>query len=370
MRNRRLKLSQPPLQKRKSVITLARVLALTSFAAAAAVIFLSAKRTKARLPLRDTEPVNPDATSEARVLLSKIAEISGRFTLTGQQNFADDLSRHSDRVYDLTGKYPGIFGQDFGFSDGDEGNSFGGRPAMIDELGRQHRNGAVIALTWHAPRPIDDEPLTYEHNVLGHMTDSEWNELLTPGTNLYSRWVKQVDVIAGYLRRLQAAGVPVLFRPYHEMNGKWFWWGGRPGKHGSAALYRQLYDRYVNVHRLNNVIWVWNVNSPGEYAGPIADYYPGLQYMDVVSMDNYGRFKRRYYEHTLALAGSKPIALAEVGAMPTVDVLARQPRWAYFMIWRGLAEEANSLQELQKIFNAPNVLNRGDIPFEASTSLA
>jgi mannan endo-1,4-beta-mannosidase len=366
MRNRRLKLGQTPQQTRKSGITLARVVALTSIAAAAAVSFLIAKRANAQQPLTDAEPVNPDATSEARVLLSQIAAISGRFTLTGQQNFAHDLSRYSDRVYDLTGKYPGIFGQDFGFSDGDERNSFGGRTAMVDEVERQHRNGAVIALTWHAARPIDNEPLTYEDNVLGRMTDCEWNQLLTPGTNLYSRWVKQVDAIAGYLRWLQAAGVPVLFRPYHEMNGKWFWWGGRPGEYGSAALYRQLYDRYVNVHRLNNVIWVWNVNSPGEYAGPIADYYPGLQYVDIVSMDNYGRFKRKYYEHMLALAGSKPIALAEVGAMPTIDVLARQPRWAYFMIWRGFAEEANSPQELQKIFNAPNVLNRGDVRFVAS----
>jgi mannan endo-1,4-beta-mannosidase len=352
-------------QKQRNGTRLAGAIALTSFAVTAAVSFLSAKRANAEPAPTNPEPVNPDATPEARELLKKIAAISGRFTLTGQQNFASDLSRYSDRVYDLTGKYPGIFGQDFGFSDGDEGNSFCGRPAMIDEVERQHRNAAVIALTWHAPCPADDEPLTYERNVLAHMTDSSWKEILAPGTSLYGRWVKQVDVIAGYLRRLKVAGIPVLFRPYHEMNGRWFWWGGRPGEHGSAALYRQLYDRYVNVHRLNNLIWVWNVNSPGKYAGPIADYFPGPQFVDIVSMDNYGRFKRSYYKDALALAGSKPIALAEVGAMPTVDVLARQPRWAYFMIWRGFAEEANSPEQLQTIFSAPNVLNRGDVPFLA-----
>jgi len=47
------------------------------------------------------------------------------------------------------------------------------------------------------------------------------------------------------------------------MNGNWFWWGGRPGKDGSAALYRQIYDRFVNVHHLDNLVWVWNVNAPG-----------------------------------------------------------------------------------------------------------
>jgi len=132
---------------------------------------------------------------------------------------------------------------------------------MIAEVERQYRNGAVIALTWHAVRPTDDEPVTFRDSVQGHLTDFEWHELLTPGTDLYKRWAEQVDVIAGYLQQLQEAGVPVLFRAYHEMNGNWF--GGQaPAVSGSAALYRQIYDRFVHVHHLNNLIWVWNVNSP------------------------------------------------------------------------------------------------------------
>ncbi|MGA8086616.1 MAG: glycosyl hydrolase [Terracidiphilus sp.] len=171
--------------------------------------------------------VNPNATPEARELLRQIDQISGHYTLTGQNNFPNHLSRWSDRIYDLTGKFPTIFGQDFGFSGGDDKDSVEGRPSMIQEAIRQYRNGAVIALTWHAVRPTDDEPATFRDSVQGHLTDFEWNELLTPGTNIYNRWVEQVDVIAGYLQQLQAAGVPVLFRPYHEMNGNWFWWGGR-----------------------------------------------------------------------------------------------------------------------------------------------
>jgi mannan endo-1,4-beta-mannosidase len=348
----------------KNAIDAAKVVALSSLSAAAAIILLGSNKGQAR-PLAPAEasPVNPDATPEARELLKQIGGITGRFTLTGQQNFIEDLSRCSDRVCEVTGKYPAIFGQDFGFSRGNEENAFAGRPAMIEELERQFRKGAVIALTWHAASPTDDEPVTYEKSVQGRLTDAEWNELLTVGTDLYNRWVEQVDTIAAYLRRLQALSVPVLFRPYHEMNAKWFWWGGRPGRRGSSALYKQMYERYVNVHGLNNLIWVWNVNSPSKYAGPIDSYYPGAQFVDIATMDNYGRFKRTYYEDMLALAGNKPIALAEVGAIPTVDVLAKQTRWAYFMIWRGFAEERNSLAELQAVFHAPNVLNRGDEPF-------
>jgi mannan endo-1,4-beta-mannosidase len=316
------------------------------------------------------EPANPNATPEARVLLKQIEQISGHFTLTGQHNFPNHVSRWSDRIYDLTGKFPAIFGQDFGFSGGEDKDSVEGRPSMIEEVKRQYRNGAVIALTWHAVRPTDDEPVTFRDSVQGHLTDFEWNELLTPGTDLHNRWVEQVDVIAGYLRQLQDAGVPVLFRPYHEMNGNWFWWGGRPGDQGSAALYRQIYNRFVNVHHLNNLVWVWNVNSPSENAGPIASYFPGTGYADVVTMDIYGEFKQSYYDDMVALAGDKPIALAEVGAMPALDVLARQPRWAYFMMWSGLAESSNLPDQLQTMFHAPNLLNRGDAPFTAPAAPA
>jgi mannan endo-1,4-beta-mannosidase len=310
-------------------------------------------------------PVNANATPEARELLREIDQISGHATLTGQHNFPNHLSRWSDRIYDLTGKFPAIFGQDFGFSGGEDKDSVAGRPSMIEEAIRQYRNGAVIALTWHAVRPTDDEPVTFRDSVQGHLTDYEWKELLTPGTDIYNRWTEQVDVIAGYLQQLQAAQVPVLFRPYHEMNGNWFWWGGRPGEHGSSALYRQLYDRFVNVHHLSNLVWVWNVNSPGGNAGAIDSYYPGAKYADVITMDIYGKFEQSYYAEMLELAGGKPIALAEVGAMPSLDVLVQQPRWAYFMMWSGMGEAVNSTEQLQAMFHAPNVLNRGDAPFVA-----
>jgi mannan endo-1,4-beta-mannosidase len=308
-------------------------------------------------------PVNPNATPEARVLLRRINAISGRFTLTGQHNFPNHRSRWSDRINELTGRFPAIFGQDFGFSGGDDKDSVQGRPAMIEEVKRQHLKGAVIALTWHAVRPTDDEPVSFRESVQGRLTDFEWKQLLTPGTDLYNRWIAQVDVIAGYLAELQAAGVPILFRPYHEMNGNWFWWAGRAGDHGSAALYRQLFGRFVRAHHLNNLVWVWNVNSPTINAAPISTFFPGSPYADIVTMDIYDQFKQRYYDDMVALAGDKPIALAEVGAMPTLDLLAKQPRWAYFVMWSGFAESSNSPEQLQSIFHAPNLLNRGDWPF-------
>jgi len=306
------------------------------------------------------EPVNPHATPEARALLAYIASISGQGFITGQHNFPNDGSRWTDQAYDVTARYPGLFGQDFGFSAGDDKDSVLSRPAMILEAERQWRNGAVIALTWHAVRPTEDEPVTFRDSVQGHLTDYEWQQLLTPGTPLYIRWCAQVDVIAGYLRQLRDAHVPVLFRAYHEMNGNWFWWGGRPGKDGSAALYRQIYDRFVNIHHLDNLVWVWNVNAPGGNAGPVADYFPGAQFADVVTIDIYGEFKQEYYGAMLALAAGKPVALAEVGGLPNPEVLGRQPRWAYFMTWAGSLLPSNSLDQVKAVYESPRALNRDD----------
>ena len=335
------------------------------------MLFLLPHALLAQSAQPDAEPVNPDATPAARALLRQIDALSGRGTLSGQHNYPYSVSQYSDRVYELTGHYPAVFGQDFGFSGGEDKDSTLGRPAMIAEVIRQYHSGAVIALTWHAVRPTEDEPVTFHESILSHLTDWEFHQVLTPGTDLYNRWARQVDVIAGYLQELQAAGVPVLFRPYHEMNGNWFWWGGRPGTgpNGTAALYRQIYDRYVHLHHLNNLIWVWNVNSPSVNAGPVDQYFPGSAYADIISMDIYGTFEASHYDSMVALAGShKPIALAEVGALPTLEVLAAQPRWTYFMMWSGMAEGSNSPAQLQAVFHAPNVIHRGDARLAAPMS--
>lgn len=308
-------------------------------------------------------PVNPNASPEARALLSYLYSISGKYTLSGQHNYANTVAVWTDRAYDLTGKYPAVYGQDFGFESGADKDSTLGRPAAIEEAKRQHRNGAIVTLTWHAVRPTDDEPVSFRESVQGKLTAFEWNELMTPGSSLHQRWCAQVDVIAGYLRQLRDARVPVLWRPFHEINGAWFWWGGRKGKNGSAALYRMIYERLVKVHRLDNLIWVWNANAPGSGGfgpGPYADFFPGLEYVDVVSVDNYGEMRQDVYDKAVALAAGKPVALGEVGRVPSPQTLKEQPKWTWFMTWSEFVERGNDLDALRAVYNAPMTLHRDD----------
>jgi mannan endo-1,4-beta-mannosidase len=310
------------------------------------------------------EPVNPNATAEARALLKTLCGISGKFVLSGQHNFPNDLSKHSDNTAAIAGKYPILWGSDFGFTVGADKDSTAGRDAMIEEAKRQHAAGSIITLMWHVVRPMDDEPVLpgvgWKESVQNKLNDAQWNELITPGTELHRRWEAYIDTAAGYLKRLQDAGIPVLWRPYHEANGDWFWWGGRKGENGFVALYRMTYERMVNYHHVNNLIWVWNSNAPnGRNAGPFADYFPGRRYCDILATDVYGEFKQSYHDDLAVLANGIPIALGEVGRVPTADVLKQQPRWVWFMVWADLIKLSKP-EIVRELFNDSRTLSRGE----------
>ncbi len=294
-------------------------------------------------------PVTPNASPEAVALLKYIQSLSGRRTLTGQHNYPATKDTSTQEAARLWGKVPSVYGQDFGFAAPGDKDAVAARPDLIAECKRQYELGSIITLCWHAVPPTADEPVTFQPrreapptnrlaSVQGKLTDAQWNDVLTPGTELHQRWCAQVDVIAEFLKQLQAARVPVLWRPYHEMNGDWFWWGGRRGERGTAVLYRQIFDRLVNHHKLNNLVWVWSVDRPGNAQRQFADYFPGTNYFDVASLDVYGSdFRQSYYDDLLKLAAGRPIALAEVGPAPTLAVLEKQPQWAWWMTWVGMS---------------------------------
>jgi mannan endo-1,4-beta-mannosidase len=279
-------------------------------------------------------PATPDASPEAAQLFRFLQDISGKRTLAGQHCAPLLGSTRLAGMHKLIGRYPAVFGQDFGFSAPGTWDGINFRQRIVDEAIRRNAEGFIITLMWHAVRPLDDEPVVFEESIEGRLTDGEWRDLLTPGTPIHERWQSQVDVIAWFLRQLREAGVPVLWRPYHEMNGDWFWWCGRKGEAGYRRLYRMLFERLTVFHGLNNLLWVFNANEVRERVEPYAEFFPGGDVVDILATDVYrGGFAQEDYERLLALSGGKPIALGEVGGLPTAEILRRQPRWSWFMHW-------------------------------------
>lgn len=312
------------------------------------------------------KPVTTNASPEADSLLNFINSISGKKTLAGQHCNPLYGSLQLQAVQKQTLHYPALFGQDFGFSEPGTWDGINYRQQIVDEAIKRYSEGFIITIMWHAVRPIEDEPVDFRQSIQGKLTSKEWEDLLTPGTLINERWKSQVDVIAYFLKQLKYAGVPVLWRPYHEMNGSWFWWGGKPGENGYKKLYRMLYDRLVNFHGLNNLIWVFNANEVSLGVDNYAPYYPGDDVVDILATDVYRTgFDTSNYNKLLKLAGNKPIALGEVGQVPPLDKLRDQPRWTWFMVWSappGFGGQ-DAFKNFQDIYKDDQILTREKLPW-------
>lgn len=133
---------------------------------------------------------------------------------------------------------------------------------------------------------------------------------------------------AAYLKLLRDADIPVLWRPFHEAAGGWFWWGK------DAASFKSLWIamfNYFKTEGLDNLIWVWTTE------GYDADWYPGDQYVDIVGRDVYNKETADCVSEYTSIAenyGNKIVSLSECG---TVGLISEQwasgARWSWFMPW-------------------------------------
>jgi mannan endo-1,4-beta-mannosidase len=309
-------------------------------------------------------PVAPDASEEAVKLLDFIYSISGKQTISGQHCAPLVGSTRLSVAHRMTGHYPALFGQDFGFSYPGYWDGINYRQRIVDEAIIRNDEGFIITIMWHAVPPTQDEPVSFRESIQSDLTDEEWKELVTPGTLLNERWKSQVDVIAWFLKQLQYAKVPVLWRPYHEMNGGWFWWGQKKGDDGYKKLWQMMFDRFVNFHGLNNLIWVYNTNEFKEGVDPLDTYYPGDAYVDIIATDVYSEgFNQVNYDQILELAGDKPVALGEVGTPPTLAKLQEQPRWTWFMRWGEPGGFGRDFGDTRELLESEQVINHEELPW-------
>jgi len=360
------------------------------------------------------DPVNPDASQKAKNLYYFIQEIEGNYTLSGQHNFCGKGSVYSDQMEKLTGKKAVIWGSDFSFCvEGSNAMDFQhcgpanlpaidwnvskkvrdslraardtvflditldeARKEMISEAKRQYREGHIITLMWHGCFPTDGDCCNGSSiwAMENRPAPSRWDSLVTEGTPLNDAWKEGADKIAGYLKQLQDEDIPVLWRPYHEMNGVWFWWCNQKGEQGFKKLWIMMYNYFTQHHKLNNLIWVWNTNAPRDITGDEAwDYelfYPGDKYVDILAADVYRNdYKQSHHDDLLALAKGKPIALGEVGDIPTPEILKKQPQWSWYMPWAWILFAANDPDKIKSLVNSDQVLTLDEINFNSETGI-
>lgn len=271
-------------------------------------------------------PVNPDAMPEVGMVLDYLADVSAHNRILSGQESPFDMQyvRHIQR---LTGKWPAIIGLDFYCED-----TVSLRPGMIATAIEYWRAGGLVTICWHQHSPKESLPDAGGwESVRSSMSQDEFDQVVTPGTPLFERWAKNVDIIAAFLQELRDSGVIVLWRPYHEMNGSWFWWGGhRPSSF--KRLWYNMYDRLTNRFGLNNLIWVWSPNN----AVNAAYYLP--EFVDVGGVDLYtsrrddGRWRTQ--DATLSrILGDKPYSITECGLVPDPEYLRSLTGYSWFLVW-------------------------------------
>jgi mannan endo-1,4-beta-mannosidase len=336
-------------------------------------------------------PADPRAGAAARAELDWLADLpargSGPRLVSGY--FGGYGSTFNAYTWSADGKYPALTGCDFA-------DLSGNGQSVIDtscdaQLRQYAESGGLVTVSVHGPNPSGAAFTT-------PMSPAQFTQLTQPTTAIGQAWDKQLAQIAAGLARLTDAGVPVLFRPLMEMNGKAFWWDGQ-----APADYRQVWQHmFTYVNSLlgasgHELLWVWSpgCESVDGVGGVISDgisttdYFPGGGYADVVGADCYTNepagpatartddVQRTYQELSgLARQQRKVFAFAELGgdngnneAASNVDFSSwisalhdDYPLAAYFLAWDGQVGPASPQnQNGASLLTDPGVIDKGEL---------
>ena len=312
------------------------------------------------------EPANPEANAKARTILNYFVGlgtqkdkrlISGQFT-----DFGNGAGlRLFQEIHDKTGKWPALMGVDYAdFSK--RGLTYAAPNRAAIEYWKQ---GGLITVSAHLYNPANTNG--------GGLRDQgvELKTLLEAGTETHDRWLKELDILAAGLQELKAVNAVVLWRPFHEMNGAWFWWGAKEPD-SFIKVWQHMFHYFSETKHLDNLLWVYSPN----HGNKTTDYYPGDRYVDLVGLDAYTDFidtnHIKGYAEVARLG--KPFGFTEFGPHgsrnPPGDydylrflqgITNDFPQTVFFMSWNGKWSLARN-QNTKELLAQTLIINRDALP--------
>ena len=317
-------------------------------------------------PAPAAEPANPNASAATRAVLQYFYSLNGRTNkhiLSGQfSDFGNGAARPiMQQIKEKTGHWPGLLGVDY--ADFGRGSLTYKVPnkAVLDYW----KAGGLVTISAHLYNPANPKG--------GGLRDKgvELDDLLKPGTDTNKRWMQELDLIAEGLAELKEAGVVVLWRPFHEVNGGWFWWGAKEPQ-SFIRVWRHMFDYFSKTKGLDNLLWVYGPN----HGQNTAKYYAGDAYVDIVGLDAYTDFidpqHIKGYAEVAALP--KPFGFTEYGPSgpqnPPGNYDYRRfleglqknfPKTCFFMCWNARWSLASN-QYTKELLDNPAIANREDLP--------
>lgn len=321
--------------------------------------------------------VNENASGEAKGLMEFLVANYGNKTLSGQTQSLnyDDIAK----VEEITeGQSPAIVAFDL-MDYSSSRVTCGAEPGtLVEDMINAHNNrNFILSPLWHWNAPthlIDDdcngsgETAWYSGFYTKATTFNLAAALADRNGADFQALISDMDDIATELKKFDDAEIPLLWRPLHEAEGGWFWWGAADAE-SFKTLWLIMYERFTQVHQLNNLIWVYTT------AGALDDsWYPGDEFVDVVGYDGYNGnnadspFKTEFTTLKDRFDGKKLVALTEVGTIPNVELLHEQNAWwSFFVTWASEGSStygpANANAEQTKAsYNFAGTLNLDDVP--------
>lgn len=247
------------------------------------------KQTQKNVVSKD-QPTDPLATKETVALYNNLKRLLSKGIMFGHQ---DALAYGVDWKYvpgrsdvkDLVGDYPAVYGWELGNLEYNFPHNLDSVPfdKMKGFIKEGYERGGVITLSWHLDNPLNGESAwdTTHGGVTAVLPGGARHEL-------YQKWLDNLAEFIGSLKGKNGEAIPVLFRPYHELTGNWFWWCRNTN---TPTEYKLLWRYTVNylrdVRGLHNILYVYNTAGDFNSREEFLERYPGDDIVDVVSFDAY-----------------------------------------------------------------------------------
>lgn len=288
----------------------------------------------------------PKPSKEAVALYRYLLDMKGKKILSGQMSAPWGINE-LEYLQANTGKQPAINGVDF-INPNDN-------PKEVQNAIDWWKSGGITTIMWHMGAPGIGQG--YENSKKAIDIDKCFQE----GTPEFIAFWSELKIKADMLVIIRDANVPVLWRPFHELNGNWFWWG-KQGPEKFKKLWITMFNYFVKDRGLNNLIWV--LCYTGE---PDAKWYPGDEYVDIAGADTYVKNdspQMTMYNKVKTIVNDKfPIAFHECGIPPNPDqCLSQGVMWSWWMEWHTSHLQSVDKTYLKYVYDHDLVITRDEVP--------
>ncbi len=245
--------------------------------------------------------VDKNASTETVALFYNLRNLGKSKTLIGQQDAFNSFYQNSGNsdIKKTTGNDPGILGSDFMFitdKDNPSNNWYVQQEnKIIQDTKDAYAKGMINTFCWHLREPYNEKSFYSADMTSEQRTDAF--KSLAPGGKFNDWYKKKLDKVASVVSNLKDTNgkqIPIIFRPFHEFDGNWFWWGA---SYCTAEEYISVYRFTVNYLRdtknVHNILYAFSPDNSYTTSSSYLSRYPGDDYEDILGMDNYGDFDNK-----------------------------------------------------------------------------